>query len=174
MNPFEAGRRKCIPATLIYPRFEDEFLMLHKNIKPGGRHHGKHNGLGGKLEADESALDCACREFYEETTWPLPVQSFHPLGMLHFPNFKPQKSEDWLVTVFWADLPGRPGLDELSSPEGELVWAHKDQLLDLNLWAGDGLFLPYVIAKQPFQGTIWYAGEAVVREQIQVLSVPPD
>lgn len=164
-NSFESGARKVIPAVLVYAEREGRILMLHRNAKAGDYHQGKWNGLGGKLENDESPLEAAVREIEEEAGLRLPPAAFTPLGTLHFPNFKPRKSEDWLVFVFLAELP--TGMEPWpKGPEGELAWISREQVLELNLWEGDRHFLPFVLEGRPFLGTIWYEGERVARHWI--------
>ena len=151
--------------------------MLHRNT--GGErgaadyHSGKWNGLGGKAELDESPLQTARREFFEEAGLLLDESAFTPLGTLLFPNFKPHKNEDWLVTVWVArvtdlEAPFLPG----TCAEGERHWIPSSDLLKLNLWAGDRHFIPHVLEERPFLGTIWYQGETVVRNEIMGLPHP--
>ena len=169
MNPFEAGTRKLIPAVLIYARFGDEILMVHRNAsdRPGDYHAGKWNGLGGKCEPGESALQAAKREFREESGLDASEQVFRPLGTLHFPNFKASKCEDWLVFVFEAELSSLQRESSVSGPEGELHWVKISALMSLNLWEGDRHFIPLVIAREPFTGTLWYQGQKVIKHEIQ-------
>jgi 8-oxo-dGTP diphosphatase len=164
--------RKIILAVLIYAERDGKILMLHRNARPGIDYHdGKWNGLGGKCAADESAEEAAAREFREECGIQLEPNTFEPLGTLQFPNFKPAKEEDWLVIVLRADIP--PKVEPWTKgPEGDLHWIAKDKVLKLNLWPGDKHFIPKVLARQPFMGTIWYEGEKVVRHQISDLKTP--
>lgn len=61
------GRRKMVPAVLVYLFYREQVLMLHRNRNLKSDYHlGKWNGLGGKLEPDESALEAALRETREE------------------------------------------------------------------------------------------------------------
>ncbi len=177
-NPFEVGTRKVIPAVLIYAfragSAGPEILMLHRNAGPraGGEvdyHSGKWNGLGGKLELGESPLETARRELREESGLDLPEASFHPLGVLTFPNFKAHKNEDWHCTVWVADVPTSLHDLEVKGPEGELHWVKADQVPGLPLWAGDRHFIELVVQRKPFFGTIWYQGQDVVRHWIQPL-----
>lgn len=175
-NAFETGERKLIPAVLVYVRRGDEcVLMIHRNARGAALdyHSGKWNGLGGKSDPDESALETARREVREESGLDLPESAFRALGVLHFPNFKAKKSEDWIVTVFVADLASDLVSDLAlvrSGMEGELHWIPERDLLSLNLWAGDRHFIPSVVAREPFIGTIWYQGERVTRHWIAPLS----
>lgn len=165
-NPFESGARKCVPAVLVYARSQNRVLMLHRSTE-GTRglrdiHSGKWNGLGGKLEADESAVEGARREFYEESGLDCPEDAFEPVGTLQFPNFKPHRQEDWLVFVFVlaikdADLPKTP--QRSPANEGSLEWVPEKDLLRLNLWEGDRHFMPLVLDRVPFLGTFHYNAE---------------
>ncbi|MGE0615590.1 MAG: NUDIX domain-containing protein [Bacteriovoracia bacterium] len=177
-NPYEAGERRVIPAVLIYARDAEgadaDVLMLHRNGEKHASgqdfHGGKWNGLGGKFELGESPIQCARREFFEEAGVDLPENAFVPLGVLQFPLFKPAKHEDWLVYVFSARIRrDEPGLKRIC-PEGELAWVPAARVSELNLWAGDRHFLPYVIERRSFWGTIWYERGAVARTWIQLLN----
>ena len=167
-NAFETGARKCIPAVLLYARAGGRILMIHRNAdRPGDYHSGKWNGLGGKLEPDESPAQAARREFHEEAGVDPGEGRFRALGTLTFPNFKAHKSEDWLVFVFVADLSAEEAAKvQARGDEGELHWVPEGDLLSLNLWPGDRHFIPRVLARTPFQGTIWYAGAEVLRAEI--------
>ena len=163
MNPFESGARKVIPAVLIYARCEGQLLMIHRSARGATDYHNnKWNGVGGKLELDESAPQAARREFYEEAGIELSMERFHCLGTLHFPGFKAHKSEDWMVWVFSIEL----SLDEqqkvsAQNSEGSLHWVPFNQVMTKTLWAGDIHFLPQVLKNSLFHGTIWYHGNEV-------------
>src|SRR5947209_14723068 len=95
-NAFETGERKVIPAVLVYAQLDGRTLMLRRDSgRPDDYHKGKWNGLGGKLDIDESPLEAAKRELLEESGLDLPESAFRALGVLQFPNFKAHKSEDW-------------------------------------------------------------------------------
>lgn len=174
MNGFEAGTRKVIPAVLIYLRTaDDKVLMMHRlggegGGKPGDYHTGKWNGLGGKLELDESPWECARRELKEESGIDLPESAFHALGTLQFPNFKAHRSEDWLCFVFEARSEMWAADMKLGHcEEGELAWISASKLTALNLWPGDHFFIPLVVARKKFIGTIWYDGQTVKRHEVR-------
>lgn len=146
--------------------------MIHRNAQGLAEpdfHQGKWNGLGGKLELEESPAQAAQREFQEESGIELPLSAFCPVGVLQFPGFKIHKNEDWMVFVFVANLPSdqrfEPKLGLTS--EGTLHWVPETEILSLNLWTGDRLFIPYVLDGKPFFGTIWYENALVVRHSIQ-------
>lgn len=175
MNAYESGERKNIPAVLLYvfTRFEGEsgerVLMIHRDApdRRGDFHAGKWNGLGGKCERDESYLATASRELLEESTLEIPAHEFKFLGFLQFPNFKPNKAEDWSCMLFTADVSTTVARTVPSRvAEGSLHWIETSKLPELNLWDGDREFLPYVIERRPFIGTSWYQDGRVVRSEI--------
>jgi 8-oxo-dGTP diphosphatase len=167
MNAFESGERKSIPAVLIYARDErGRVLMIHRNGRPGDFHSGKWNGLGGKLEPGESPLEAAVRELREESGLTPRAAEFRALGTLTFPDFKPKKSEDWVVFVFTVQVADGP---LAACEEGELHWVEAAQVPTLNLWEGDRHFIGQVLAAKPFLGTIWYQDGGVHRHWIAEL-----
>jgi 8-oxo-dGTP diphosphatase len=177
-NVFETGARKNIPAVLIYAQaggsgMSSRTLMIHRDApdrKASDYHSGKWNGLGGKCEADESAFEAAAREFKEEAGIDVPIERFQSLGILQFPNFKAHRSEDWTVFVFTLDLNEEEAKGVHSkSDEGSLHWIPSADLSKLNLWPGDRHFIPYIVDRKPFQGTIWYRDSEVIRHDVRKL-----
>lgn len=171
MNAFEAGTRKNIPAVLIYARNRGRILMIHRNAPERAKsdeHAGKWNGLGGKCEPDESSWQSAAREFHEEAGLQIDPARFSALGTLQFPNFKPRKSEDWTVFVFAIELDDSQAERVASrNDEGSLHWIAESDVLQLNLWSGDRHFIPRVIAREAFSGTIWYRDGEVLQHEVR-------
>jgi 8-oxo-dGTP diphosphatase len=124
-------------ATLVYVRRAGETLMLHRIRKANDMHAGKWNGLGGKLEAGESPEACAIREVLEESG--LAIRAPRLCGVLTFPAFA--NDEDWYAFVFVAnEISG----ELIDSNEGVLEWIPDERLLDLPLWPGDRIFIPWL------------------------------
>lgn len=111
--------------------------MVHRVKKENDMHYGKWNGLGGKLDPGETPEECAIREIREESG--LQVTKPTLKGVLTFPAFA--KEEDWYAFVFLVqDFEG----ELTESPEGDLEWIDDRQLLSLDLWEGDRIFLPWL------------------------------
>lgn len=152
-------------ATLCYIRQNDQTLMLHRVKKANDMHQGKWNGLGGKLLPGESPEECAVREIEEESG--LRVADPRLRGVLTFPAF--DGFDDWYVYVFTAhDFSGQL----IDSPEGNLAWIPDQRLLDLNLWAGDRIFIPWLDQERFFSAKFIYADGELVTHQV-VFHGPP-
>jgi 8-oxo-dGTP diphosphatase len=173
-------RFRPIVGTLAYlwDRAEDRVLMISRDARPDDDHFGKVNGLGGKLEEDESAVAGLRREIQEEAG--LTLTSLHLRGTITWSNFGP-KREQWLAFVFLAD--GWTGTPPPSNEEGTLLWVPRRRLLaacgvtdpdqepsssesgdkpqELSMWAGDRHFVPLVFDDDPraFHGTMPYDGD---------------
>lgn len=63
---FNLSTKKVSPLTLIYLKSNNKVLLLKRSVKKE-MVAGEWLGLGGKLEFNESLVDSAKREFYEET-----------------------------------------------------------------------------------------------------------
>ncbi|KAF0126895.1 MAG: mutX [Elusimicrobia bacterium] len=147
-------------ATLCYVRSGGRTLMLHRVKKKDDVHEGKWNGLGGKLEPGESPEDCVVREIREEAG----LRIKNPLlkGVLTFPDFA--KGEDWYVFVFTASAFSGELID---STEGELRWIPDRDLLKLNLWEGDRVFLPLLRRRGHFSGKFHYRAGRLVKYKVE-------
>ncbi len=146
-------------ATLCYVRQNGKTLMVHRIKKANDMHQGKWNGLGGKLEPGETPEECAQREIREEAG----LTVFQPTlkGLLTFPSFDNQ--EDWYAFVFIAEqFEG----ELIESPEGKLAWIDNDQLLNLELWEGDRIFIPWLNRPGFFSGKFVYQDGQLVDHQV--------
>lgn len=136
-------------ATLCYVKRNGQTLMMHRNKRPDDMHLGKWNGLGGKLELGETPEACARREIWEESG--LEVANLRLHGVLTFPAFADE--ETWMAFVFTADHKAGELIDP---PEGDLAWIDDTALLELNLWPGDRIFLPWLDEDRFFSGRFDY------------------
>jgi 8-oxo-dGTP diphosphatase len=70
-----------------------------------------------------------------------------------FPKFK---GNDWYAFVFTArDFSG----ELIDSPEGKLEWIRDENVLDLNLWESDHIFMPWIRGGEYFSAKFEYEGD---------------
>ncbi|MFV0525673.1 MAG: NUDIX hydrolase [Acidimicrobiales bacterium] len=160
-----------IVGTLAYlwDRGPDRVLMVRRNARPDDDHYGKVNGIGGKVEPDESISGGLRREVREEAG--LDLTDLTLRGTITWTNFGPSR-EAWLGFVFLAT--GWTGSPPPANAEGTLEWVDRRRLLaacydhatpgaadDLPMWAGDRHFVPLVFDgdERTFHGTMPYDGD---------------
>lgn len=123
--------------------------MMQRVKKPGDMHWGKWNGLGGKIKPGETPEECAIREVREESG--LSIERPRLRGFITFPAF--DQFDDWYVFVFTVES----FLGSLTeSDEGRLQWVEDENLLKLDLWEGDRVFLPWLGQDKFFSAKIRY------------------
>jgi 8-oxo-dGTP diphosphatase len=146
-------------ATLCYVRRGHRTLMIHRIKKENDMHQGKWNGLGGKFEPGETPEECAIREIQEEAG----LEARNPTlkGFLTFPGFA--NEEDWYAFVFVIyEFEG----EIIDSPEGNLAWIEDDHLLELDLWEGDRVFIPWLEQPGFFSGKFVYKHNQLVEHKM--------
>ena len=136
-------------ATLCYIKKDGRTLMMHRIKRKDDLHYGKWNGLGGKMQPGETPEECVIREVKEESG--LLIKDPQLNGFLTFPSF--DEWDDWYVFVFTAQRFRGKLLD---SAEGYLKWVKDDELLKLDLWEGDHIFLPWLDDKKFFSAKFNY------------------
>tara|TARA_Y100001968_G_scaffold305907_1_gene322271 strand:+ start:1006 stop:1464 length:459 start_codon:yes stop_codon:yes gene_type:complete len=136
-------------STLCYIQNEHQTLMLHRIKKENDIHQDKWNGLGGKLIAGESPEECVKREVLEESGLIIRKPKLH--GVITFPKF--DNVDDWMVFVYTAHHFEGSLID---SNEGVLEWIDNDQILNLNLWEGDKIFIPWLSQDKFFSAKFIY------------------
>jgi len=154
-------------ATLCYVKANGKTLMIHRVKKADDMHQGKWNGLGGKLDQGETPEECVIREVYEESG----LRISKPLlkGVLTFPKFA--RDEDWYAFIFVAHQFVGHLID---SNEGVLRWIKDEQLLDLELWEGDRIFIPWLGRPGFFSGKFIYQAGKLVDHSVVFYNKPND
>lgn len=141
--------------TLCYIEIDGRYLMLHRIKKEDDVNKGKWIGVGGKLENGESPVECIQREIKEETA--LEITDLKYRGKVSFIS---DIYEDEIMHLFTAKAQSE---NFSSCPEGELKWIDKADILSLNLWEGDRVFLKYLLEdkKEFFNLSLIYNGESL-------------
>lgn len=107
--------------------------MLHRTVKKNDINHDKWIGVGGHFEHGESPEDCVLREVREETGYTLTSYKFR--GIVTFVY-----GEDTVEYMHLYTADGFQG-EPVECDEGVLEWVPRNQIMDLDLWEGDRIFL---------------------------------
>ena len=128
--------------TLCHIEHDDCVLMLHRNKKKSDINEDKWIGVGGKFMENESPEECMLREVYEETGIVPDTWSYR--GIV---TFVPDTCEGEYMHIFTAATSS----DKFTPcSEGTLKWIKKSDILSLNLWEGDKIFLKLLEDGEPF------------------------
>ena len=165
-------RFQAIIATLGYVMSPDggEVLMIHRDKRPDDLHYGKYNGLGGRIEPDESVVAGIRREVLEESG--LVAEELELRGTISWPGFG-KDGEAWFGFIFRIDR--WSGTPHAGNHEGTLRWVRVDRMRELPLWESDRLFLPMVFDREPrtFHGVMPYHNGQMLSWSYDELWAPP-
>ena len=129
-------------STLCYIEKDGCYLMLHRVKKKVDINAGKWIGVGGKFLPDESPEECLLREVREETG--LTLTSWRFRGLV---TSVTARGETEYMSLYTAD--GYTGeLTECN--EGILRWVAREEVMNLELWEGDRIFLRLLTEERPF------------------------
>ena len=133
--------------------------MMHRVKKKNDMHKNKWNGLGGKVIPGETPEECIIREVKEESGLELIEPIFK--GIITFPKF--DGLEDWMVFVFVA---GKFTGNLMQSSEGILKWIPNENLMELELWEGDKIFMNWLNNKKIFSAKFIYNKKSLENYQV--------
>jgi 8-oxo-dGTP diphosphatase len=138
-------------ATLLFVVDGDRVLLIEKKRGLGA---GKVNAPGGRTEGTESIRECAIREVEEELrVTPTGVEEMGEL------RFQFQDGYALHATVFRASgLVGTP----TETAEAKPLWVTKDTIPFDRMWADDRLWIPKMLAGEPFSGRFVFDGDTMV------------
>ena len=143
-------------ANLCFILQDGHVLLIRKKRGLGA---GKINAPGGRLEPNETALDAAIRETFEEVG----VVPFNPekRGELHF-----QFTDGYSLhcTVFVArDFAG----EMIETDEALPMWFPVDGVPFHEMWEDDQHWLPQVLAGSRFEGWFVFDGEKMLSKRVE-------
>lgn len=148
-----------INTTLCYVEDNGKYLMLHRTKKENDINESKWIGVGGKFEKDETPEECLLREVKEETG--LTLLDYKLRGVITFISNKWQTEYMYLFTAtkFTGEL--------IPCDEGVLEWVDKREVLNLNIWEGDKIFLNKLVADDGFFTLkLVYVGDDLVESKM--------
>ena len=145
--------------TLCYIKHKEFTLMMHRNKLENDMHEGKWNGLGGKLIPGETPEECIIREVKEESG--LDIIKPELKGIITFPKF--DDIDDWMVFVFTSsEFYG----NLIDCDVGMLQWIKDEELMKLNLWEGDKIFMTWLDNKKMFSAKFIYNKKSLKNYQV--------
>lgn len=122
----EKYMRQVQTSVTCFLYHEDHFLFLLRNktkrIDPG-----RLNGIGGRVEPGEDFLAAAIRETEEETGYKI---THHNVQLSCIGRLEGGYSEDWVMAFFKINVPTKQIPLGTKTEDGELLWIHKDKVLD--------------------------------------------
>lgn len=142
--------------SLCYIEHNGKLLMLYRNKKKEDINEGKWIGIGGKFEENESPEECMLREVYEET-------GIKPISWKYRAviTFVSDNCEGEYMHLFTAKT---DSFDFTECEEGELKWIDKADLLSLNMWEGDRVFLELMNKNEDFFSLkLCYEGDRLIK-----------
>jgi 8-oxo-dGTP diphosphatase len=144
-------------ANLCFVLRPGEILLIRKKRGFGA---GKINGPGGKIDPNETALESALRETFEEVCIrPLGAEE---RGALHF-QFRDGYSLH--CVVFLAhDFAGEARETEEAIP----LWTPLDAIPYDEMWEDDRYWLPLLIRGESFAGYFDFDGEQLLHQAVVV------
>ena len=148
-----------ILSTLCYIEKDNQYLMLHRAKKKNDMNKDKWLGIGGKFEEGESPEECMIRETEEETG--LRLKSCNLRAVITFVSNIYEAEHMYLFTSdnFEGEL--------IECNEGELKWVDKEEVISLNAWEGDKIFLQKLFNDDSFfTMKVEYNGDKMVNYKI--------
>lgn len=129
--------------TLLFLLRDNQILLA---MKKRGFGEGKWNGVGGKLDEGESREQAAVRECQEEIA--VTPHNLHLAGEIDFTDLPHVHHYCHVYTT--TEWEGEPEETEEMRPQ----WFDLDKIPYGSMWPDDKLWLPVLLAGQPFRATI--------------------
>lgn len=104
----------------------DEYLFLKRNLNKR-IDAGRLNGVGGRVEPGEDYLQAAIRETEEETGYAVKADAIRLAGVV---KLEGGYDEDWVMCFFKIKVSDKNIPHGCKTKDGELLWLHKDKVLD--------------------------------------------
>ena len=146
--------------TLCFLTRGDHILMLHRRRQPN---QGLWNGVGGRIEADESPLAACLREVQEETGYRLATARFD--GLL---SWSGHEFPDGGLYMYTAEAPeGEPK----ACAEGMLTWKRREWVYTSSAVVSNLHYVvPLILGGAPPQRYhFWYSNAQITHHVVEPL-----
>lgn len=145
-------------ATLLFVVRDDEILLIRKKRGLGA---GKINGPGGRIDADETPLECAIREVQEELL--ITPTGVEPCGELMFQFVDGLSIHGYVFIARSHD--GEPTETDEAIP----LWTPVDAIPYDQMWQDDRLWLPLMLKGRRFVGRFLFDGDEMLGHEMDVM-----
>ncbi len=144
-------------AVLVYIMVDRKVLMIY-GAQSYAPHYQLYNGLGGKIESDETHEQAVHREVQQEAGIEIQGELDY-VGELRFIGLR-TLDNDWTVYTYRAyDYMGTPTPNDR---EGHIKWFSIDKVSQIPTQPGDQEFLPLIFAGKHFDAIVQYDGIELV------------
>ncbi len=144
------------PATLVFVIRDGEVLLIRKKTGLGA---GKINGPGGKVEPGETPEQCAVRECQEELH--ITPHDLEYCGRNLF-----QFVDGYSIDVHCYRTDSYDGTPT-ETREAKPIWTPLDTIPYDEMWEDDRIWLPKLIAREPFVARYIFDGDDMVDHHIE-------
>jgi len=150
------------PATLVFVIRDDKILLIRKKTGLG---QGKINGPGGKVDPGETPEQCAIRECQEEL-------HIKPHALEYCGRNLFQFVDGYSIDVYCFRTDGFDGVPT-ETREALPLWFRLSEIPYDQMWEDDHIWLPKLIAREPFVARYIFDGDNMVDHQLQPLEIEP-
>lgn len=131
--------------TGVYLLKDDKILFLVRQKKRDTRHvQGIYLPIGGHVELGEDVEDCAKREVEEESG--IKINSLDLAGIVYIRGQATGETDTIMYLFTSSDFEG----EAISGNEGSFEWVDRTKVDQVNLYAGDKVYLKYLLAGKFF------------------------
>ena len=147
--------------TLCYIENDNCYLMLHRTKKEVDANKGKWIGVGGHFQEGEAPNECVLREVLEETG--LYLTEYKLRGIVTF------ISDIWEDECMFLYTASEYQGELRECDEGDLMWVPKTEVMLLNTWEGDKIFLDLLMNQTGFfELKLIYEGNVLKKHKVKV------
>ena len=145
-----------IKATLMFIIKNDEVLLIHKKTGLGI---GKINGPGGKIETNESSLECSIRETQEEVC--VTPEIISKSGELYF-----QFTDELKIHCIVYRAENLIGIPK-ETREAKPFWCSINKIPYDQMWEDDVTWFKYLIKKKYFNGKYIFKKDQMLDSKVE-------
>jgi len=147
--------------TLCFLQTETDLLLA---MKKRGFGEGKLNGIGGKVQGDETPEQALVREAFEEIEVTLEEDKLEKVAVIYF-NFETKSEWNQECHVYFvSEWEGEPTETEEMRPE----WFSKDALPFNKMWPDDIHWLPKVLAGEKVRCEFFFDDNQKMKEDFTI------